>query len=75
MMRWTGMKHSWENLEMSTEFWCGELKEMDVEADVRIDGRVILKMDLNNRIESIDSCIPIKNRVQLQVLVKTILNS
>jgi hypothetical protein len=47
MMRWTGMKHSWENLEMSIEIWCGKLKEVDVEADVRIDGRMILKMDFN----------------------------
>jgi hypothetical protein len=37
------MKHSWESLEMSTEFWCGEVNGRDVEAEVRIDGRMILK--------------------------------
>ena len=44
-MGW-GMWHAWVRGEAYTGFWWGNLRERDHLGDLGIDGRIILKMDL-----------------------------
>jgi hypothetical protein len=69
------MKEAWRRLEIHTEFWFGNIKRKNQMRDLGVDGRLLMKLILKERVCEGVAWIQVGQvRDQWRALVNTVMN-